>query len=495
MRLRPPTPEQANAIALAVSGQNLNLRAYAGAGKSSTLDMIARAKAPKRGLYLAFNRVIADEAKKRFPTNITVRTFHGQAYASVDRAITAKVSLAREPHGRFGERYGLDTMTLRTFKGEAVVLTRALLAKMIRDGVDRFCRSADAMITGWHIPIPEVMDKEDARSLRELLLPYARRCWDEAISPKSQFGISHDIYLKLWALSQPKLPFDFIMGDEMQDADGVMVSVMQQQTAQLIVVGDSWQQIYEWRGAIDALSKLPGQEARLTQSFRFGDEIADLATQVLALLGEQVPLKGTSSIPSEVIWSQPDEESFPDAILCRTNARAIQLLVEGIKAGKKVALEAKVSDIKEFAEGAQKLKSGARTLVPYSLSLFEKWDDVVDYAKTPAGRDIRAMVNLVATNGPDFLLEALEKVSTKEEADYTISTVHKSKGLEWDRVRLESDFKFKEDELGNVSMRPDELRVLYVALTRAKKYLEVWPMKAELTQILGQLLGGSQLVL
>ncbi|ASL28942.1 MULTISPECIES: ATP-binding domain-containing protein [Azotobacter] len=60
------------------------------------------------------------------------------------------------------------------------------------------------------------------------------------------------------------------------------------------------------------------------------------------------------------------------------------------------------------------------------------------------------------------------------EADITVSTVHRAKGLEWDIVVLEEDFPdLFDDEKISPEQRVDELNLLYVATTRARLHLVV----------------------
>ena len=72
--------------------------------------------------------------------------------------------------------------------------------------------------------------------------------------------------------------------------------------------------------------------------------------------------------------------------------------------------------------------------------------------------------------------EAGEKIRTYfGESDVTISTAHKSKGLEWDRVRMGDDFFIpREDPKTGEMIYPDEgeLKLGYVAVTRAAKELD-----------------------
>jgi hypothetical protein len=102
----------------------------------------------------------------------------------------------------------------------------------------------------------------------------------------------------------------------------------------VIYVGDAHQQIYAWRGAVNAMQQMPLHESRLTTSFRFGDAIADVANSLLGALNETVPLLGNPNVKSSVV-NKPHTK-MRDAILCRTNARAMELLLSGLVHGDKV---------------------------------------------------------------------------------------------------------------------------------------------------------------
>ncbi|MDH2406059.1 UvrD-helicase domain-containing protein [Bradyrhizobium sp. SSUT18] len=71
--------------------------------------------------------------------------------------------------------------------------------------------------------------------------------------------LGHDGYLKLWALSSHAIAADFILLDEAQDTNPVVLDVLRKQPAQMIYVGDKYQQIYEWRGAVNAMEKIETQ--------------------------------------------------------------------------------------------------------------------------------------------------------------------------------------------------------------------------------------------
>ena len=58
-----------------------------------------------------------------------------------------------------------------------------------------------------------------------------------------------------------------------------------------------------------------------------------------------------------------------------------------------------------------------------------------------------------------------------------ISTVHRAKGLQWKRVKVANDFRFKTVD-GRLTLDEDEMRLLYVAVTRAQHVLSTLPSRS-----------------
>jgi hypothetical protein len=65
-----PTEEQQAACEMFAGGGDLALVAGAGASRTATLVLMA-ATTRRRGMYLAVNRAIADDARQRFGPNVT----------------------------------------------------------------------------------------------------------------------------------------------------------------------------------------------------------------------------------------------------------------------------------------------------------------------------------------------------------------------------------------------------------------------------------------
>ncbi|AOA59362.1 DNA helicase [Acinetobacter larvae] len=469
-----PTAEQSLAITQAAKGESFKVIAYAGTGKTTTLEMISNALSQRRGMYLAFNKAIANEAQAKFHQNVNCRTFHSLAFRSVPRGVTDKLRLPRLSPSFMANEYRLTPITLRRLMGgryEKYLLTSSRLASLVANAVSYFCSTSSQYPAPRHLQAPSWLHPDDIDSLQKHLYPAVERRWLESIDPQHQAGIGHDIYLKLWALSEPNIPADYVLFDEAQDADPLMLGILlKQRQTQVIYVGDAHQQIYAWRGAINAMQKLPLPESRLTTSFRFGDEIAEVANALLGGLDEAVPLIGNAERKSRVV-NKPHTK-MRDAILCRTNARAMELLLSGLVQGDKVSLQADHLKLNRFVDAASLLKQGKRVTDVPELAWFNSWHDVHEYCETNDGSDIKPLVKLVDEHGTAPLKKALAKISPLDQADYVISTAHKAKGLEWDRVHLEDDYQFKINGLDH-KIQDEELRLLYVACTRAKSSLNI----------------------
>lgn len=87
----------------------------------------------------------------------------------------------------------------------------------------------------------------------------------------------------------------------------------------------------------------------------------------------------------------------------------------------------------------------------------------------PQGEDLKLLVKLVDEFGPDRIIEALRNMPPESVADIVISTAHVSKGRQFATVQLADDFP--DGPLSAVE--PEELRLLYVAVTRAQERVDV----------------------
>jgi hypothetical protein len=464
-----PTEEQERIIRTALDNRVSVVQAGAGTGKTTTLAMLAEAM-PGRGQYTAFNTSLVNDSKSKFPESCPANTIHSLAFRAEGRRFAHRLGGARVRSSDVARQLGIADFEVPALEGtKNKKLNAGLLAGHVLGAIRRFCQSADSSVETKHfgmlqgIDHPKVWDNNNL--VREYLLPFAIQAWADLSSPDGRLPFQHDHYVKVWQLNHPVISADYILLDEAQDTSPVMLDILGKQKAKIVLVGDSAQQIYEWRGAVDALKAFPdAPRSLLSQSYRFGDAIASVANQVLGLLSEPTALrlKGLPTIASRV-----EAVKDPTAILCRTNAFAVAALLNAISAGKRPFMIGGGSEVVSFVEAAKSLQQGKSTAHP-ELACFDHWNEVKEYAKSDEGEDLRLMVKLIDTFGCDPIIQALRRMPTEKEADLVvITTAHKSKGRQWKSVRLAGDFPTK-SKCGD-----SDLKLLYVAVTRAQLTLDV----------------------
>jgi superfamily I DNA/RNA helicase len=477
-----PTSEQQAVVDLFRFGDSIAVEAGAGTGKTTTLRLLAEAS-DGRGQYVAFNRSIVNEASRTMPDNVACDTMHGLAYRALGKQYRSRLnSSARQRGDQVARFLGLQSLVI-SYGSQRKVIQPATLASLVQRTITVFCQTADDFPDAKrHTPYVDGIDpprSDGGRGwanndrVRAHIADAVLLAWADLQLLEGRMRFRHEHYLKMWQLGRPRLPVDFLMDDEAQDTSPVMLDVVARQDhAQLVFVGDSQQAIYEFTGAVNALAKVPAsQRAFLTQSFRFGQTIADVANDVLAEIGAELRIKGHAPIDSMV---GPIAE--PACILTRTNATAVDLVLKAQQRGVHVHLLGKGKDVLAFAEAAGQLMAGQPTWHP-ELSCFTTWGEVQTYVEQdPQGSELALLVTLVDTYGVAVIIDALGRMCPEEAADLIVSTAHKAKGREWDTVQLADDFPDPRQSF-EAMMNPEaalpELRLIYVAATRARYGLDV----------------------
>ncbi|GAA1768674.1 UvrD-helicase domain-containing protein [Nonomuraea bangladeshensis] len=461
-----PTLEQTDIVETFVPGdKNLVIEAGAGCGKTSVLKMAARAVPKRKGLYIAYNKAIQVEAAASFPDSVTCKTSHGLAFGAVGRKYAHRLKAARMKSEDVARLLKINNPIYTPTS----IIPPAHVARIVMATVGAFTRSARTNILTQPVPrIPGLDDRETRQTLAAEIPLFAKKAWDDILDPRGQLPFSHDCYLKMWCLSEPQLRYDYVLLDEAQDSNPPVAKVVEQQRhAQLVLVGDSAQSIYGWRGADNAMAGFNGARKTLSQSFRFGAAVAEEANVWLELLDAPLRLRGFDQINSRII-----ELDEPDAILCRTNGTAMAQVMQQLQAGRRVSLVGGGDQIRKLAEAAIQLKDGRGCSHP-ELFAFKDWGELQDYVEEEEGSDLRPFVNLIDEHGPDVVLDTVSKLVTAN-PEVEISTAHKAKGREWHRVQVASGFPepkpTADGKLGRIS-RPDAM-LAYVTVTRAQYDLD-----------------------
>jgi len=470
-----PTAEQAEALDIFRQGDSLKINAYAGTGKTSTLQMLAAATRNK-GQYLAFNKGVVKEAAAKFSKNVDCSTSHALAFRALRSRYSSEILTESCNANQLADSLELEP---RSF-GRKQMLSSCAQASLFLAAIKTYAQSDSETLLASHIPKTGMMRfaPDSLQAVEEFVLQNAQKLWSRMIDPNDDLPLGHDGYLKLWSLSQPSIEADFILLDEAQDTNPVVLDILRNQHAQMIYVGDRYQQIYEWRGAVNAMEAMTADRTvYLTESFRFGEAIASLATQILFKLGETRPLRGNAHVHSQI------GDLDTKTILTRTNAAAMTAIIEALGTGKKPHLIGGCGDMIALLESVHSLKQGEGSAAA-ELSGFTTWHDVVDFARSDEGDHLLSFVNLVEAKGERQLLLALHHTVDADACDVTISTAHRAKGREWPSIRLTDDFLKSSSKPARAAHNfdPSELRLLYVAVTRAKNSLGLSPALLDFIQ-------------
>jgi hypothetical protein len=493
-------PTQEQQMVVDATSRIIKLVAFAGTGKTSTL--IARAETHnERTLYLAFNKSVQVEAEQRFPKWVTPKTQHGLAYASI---------MGR---GYKGVRYTLGRLSI--FKTARLFRTDYYMAGLIHKTVENFCQSADPSITLCHVE-PDRMGRY-TYDVSPVVLKHAQSVWGLVVEGRNpDYPMTHSGYLKLFQLSKPKLGYPVIMLDEAQDTNPVVHDIVLSQAeygSQIILTGDPYQQIYAWRGAVDALNKVQAETFYITQSFRFGPQVAGVANHLLnAFFGETRPLVGLGA-PGTIIGLDANDDAVTKpagnyTFLARTNAYLfaeasrqagqVKMFVPGSGQYGELPIFQSVLDVFALFKASSAPENERFNLLKsirdLELRNFDSYDELLDFCKTgladPEWTVSAAMVEKYRESIPSQIEKIRGSlVQRPEDATVTLITAHRAKGMEWPHVVLGSDYAELFDDEGDLrplgddrktQVKHDEVNLLYVAATRAKNCLTINRQIAEL---------------
>lgn len=462
-----PTPEMID-ILTAVSQPKNNsvlVEALAGSGKTSTISLIIPKLQHKKILYLTYNKHIADDARVKLSCypNVTVRTVHSLAYSSCGFHFQHKL----------GEINYADLKKLLETQGWKVTWSEI---RDIKATVTNFFANASTSIGKEHIPKNTANEQKTLKAGKWL--------WEEMCNHASRVPMSHDGYFKLFCLKHWKdalESFDTLIVDESQDQTQAFVAVERlfwESGRQLIKVGDQSQQLFRYRGAIDANDAFKSDidSFPLSTCFRFGPEIATSCETVLGLKGKKYNVRGNSAISTK-IHPVGTRLSGDRTLIHR---KAISVFYSAIELSDKPVNIKVVGGLENYITAElrhfEKLYFGQKNRVPkWFLDQFPNWLAVKSYVKETKDLDVKRVVSLLEnmrTKGVKSLTDFIEKnlnqrVSRQDWDTIQLTTVHRFKGAESKKVVLSNDFP----SLGELHRlaKPefvDEINILYVALTR-----------------------------
>ena len=418
----------------------LLIQATAGAAKSSSLVQATQRykqvfpDATVR--YIVFGSANAEEAKREFGRTAIVSTLHAMAHSfTVKPYSLGKVQpflTWRDIPKAIKRPFGVDPDIINLI--EDYCLSKYL--------------SIDAYITAMEHNDDYIVDRSLVAPTRQVL-----NCMAQGDMP-----CTHSFYLKLFHImvmnGTIQLPsVDRLLVDEFQDMSGLALDLIDAIPAtQKIFVGDSNQSIFEFLKLTDGFQFYPDAKVLpLSKSFRVSTQFAPVIQQFLQNnLDPSAIFEGMEYPPNPTIRTR--------AYLTRNNSSLIGKMIELNKSNTPYHLshKTKLKQMFKLPLAVVYAKPAFDQKDPELKHLQHEIDDwgslshtkreqlpLVKYLMESCKHDskIVSAIQLVLSFGSKAIIEAYEladqhRMST---CDYTLSTVHASKGLTFDSVELDND--------------------------------------------------------
>lgn len=449
----------------AKSNSHTVIQARAGAAKTtSIIEGLKFIPKNKKTLLVAFNKSIADELKERAPKyqNLVIRTMHSLGFAAIKNKYGKSVVLDFAKTNKT-----LKEILPDKFKNSIDLLISlercvSLAKSYLFDTVDKL----EELIDEFQIDICDLSEEEYIKIVLKVL----------HLHKKDVMNVNFDDMIYLCVVYNiPLEKYDFALIDEAQDlsiGQIYMVYSSCKTNGKIVMVGDDFQSIYKFRGGINAIptfckNKHP-KILPLPISYRCSQKVIEIAqTLVPDIKARDGAAEGSVNRITEkqmLKFAKPG-----DFILSRTNAPLIKFCMAFIKLGVKSNIKGR--DIGENLNYMIK-KSNCKSVESF-VKWVEKWAKEEIFRLQGRGRDCLVITDkrdciLTLCEGASSLTEVKKNISELFDDDnegriLLLSSVHKSKGLERERVFvLEDTLKYSSQE---------EKNICYVAFTRAKKDL------------------------
>lgn len=461
--------------------ENVLIKAFAGCGKTTTIvEAVKLIPKDKATMFLAFNKHIKEELETKLPEHVRCYTTYGLGNAAIKRKYGDRIQFDEFKIDKIilkkSKNWGLD----EEFKDDNEI---SVYLNDIKKLVN-FCRLTLTLKPEY---VPYIAERYEVPLTKSKDIKRVLKVLDEATNERKTYDYTDMVYLPAVDSSIWMFPQDYVFVDEVQDLNRCQIRIIEKILkkdkmsgkiiGRLICVGDFFQGIYgfnaadeksfEWFEKFQNTKTLP-----LSTSFRCSKAVIRKAQEIVP------DIKALDDAPEGVVrdGSAIDEARSGDFILCRTTMPLVQLFFEFLKQNKKAII--KGSDIGiHLIELIGKINSIEKLIIFWEgeLAMFRrelKNEGVLNPNEHTGYSTLedKALTLLFLARISESIPDLKNKISvifTDNIEGICLSTVHKIKGLEANRV-----FIIRPDLLPMEVRKPwqviQEKNLQYVAYTRAK---------------------------
>lgn len=452
---------------------HLMIRAVAGSGKTTTiLESMRHVPQGLSCLFVAFNKSIATELAKRAPAGVDVSTLHALGLKACSRALNRPRVDGDKARDIAASITGVEENPARREWTQSVIKATSLAKSYLAETAEQI----EEVIDLHQICPPE---KEDERKSFVADVQAVLKACREITA-----CVDFDDMVWLPVVLQLAVPqYDRVFVDETQDLNASQIALVSKALkpgGRICAVGDPRQAIYQFRGAAaDAFDKVRASfDAKvlpLSVTYRCARAIVREAAVIVPEL-EAAPDAEEGSVTSVPDTLMMLRAQAGDFVLSRVNAPLLKLCLAFLKDGKRAAIQGR-----DVGTKLQAVVRRAKTQdVEAMLAYVTQWASAEIARLEKRGRDatgvedIRECLYALAEGETQVqaVVGKIEKLFADgdERTRITLSSTHKAKGMERDRVWLLRD-TYARKRRGQEGVAIEEQNLLYVAITRARREL------------------------
>jgi len=453
--------------------------ALAGSGKTFTITYALKyINSGAKVILCAFNTDIANELKSRIPDGFEAATMNSFAFTQVKAAMPVRFSKTKlyDILDKLIAQKEKNTQFLTQASYQIVNLVKSNLLDINSDQV------LDDLTTKHSI---EMNDS------RNEIYQIARLAFKESLKQKGIVDYMDQVYF-VYAFKLPVIQYDIFIGDEIQDWNALQQYVMMraiERGGRFFGVGDKNQAIYGFSGAdtnsIENLRAMLTKTKRtmvsldLTMTRRCPVSHVKLAQAIVPSI-EALPNAIEGIVESSTFDKAITAIKSGDMGICRRNAPLISIAYKLIRENKTVIVKGrnigeglialinklKPSDLSDLVDKAEtyRIKEADKL-----IAKGKKGENALESLNDKINTLMQFIDNNDSVNDVRRAIETMFNDANKENA-IILSSVHRSKGLESDRV-----FIFEYDrirlKLSNEEFQLQEANLEYIAITRSKHTL------------------------
>lgn len=510
------------------------VRARAGTGKTTTILEAIRYMYGSVAL-IAFNKKIAEELKARLAAstkskNYKAGTFHSYGFAAWIRyrpnvKMEGSENVGYWKFDRIVNDLDMDSMPFPRRKFMRALISKAKLYGI--GAITKYSYKKFEWLEGHFNLIQDEYTNSDGENVykndledflranrtateetframmyrnAETMIEYGKKISDEVID------FDDMIYMPLADKKCFVWKYDWILVDECQDSSPIrraFVRRMMKDGSRTIWVGDDKQAIYGFTGAdSESIENIlrddafqPITEFPLTVTYRCGKKIVDYAkTWTPDICAVEGAHEGEiMTMEEEQFLDMKLEPS--DVILCRNTAPLINLALDFIRRGIGCKVEGRDigKDLMRLAKKWRQVQSVgilAERLKKYEEVMIRQLRQRNQLVQAEAVSDtVQSLLAIIDSMNRYATIQDLEKKINSMFGDHkageiqkilTLSTIHKAKGREWDRVFWYGWSTLQPSRYAIQNWeREQEQNLMYVAVTRAKNTLVRVNMKSD----------------